>query len=176
MDRRMMVRINRALGIVSVAVGLAVITGAGIWAASHRAFARDAAAAPGQVVANVEKEWTTTGSGGSTTHTQRSYCAVVHYVDRTGKARSYRDDVCFNPPSFRVGDVVTVRYDPADEAHAMIDRGDKVYLIPLAVGVFGALCVLGGVQRLAGRGLPPAVDPTVPILEADPSRTVYRSV
>jgi hypothetical protein len=46
-----------------------------------------------------------------------------------------------------------------------------MYLIPLAVAVVGALCVLGGIQRLAGRGLPP-VAPIVPIIAADPSRTL----
>jgi hypothetical protein len=174
MDRGMMVRINRAVGIVSVVIGLAVMSGAGIWAMQHRSFMRDAAVAHGQVVANVEKEWTSTSSSGSTTRTQHSYCSVVHYVDRAGAARTFEDNICFNPPSFRVGDVVTVRYD-ADRTHVMIDRGDKVYLVPLAVAVFGTLCLVGGVQRLAGRGLPPVVDvPDVPIVAADPS-TVYRS-
>ena len=172
-DRDMLVRINRIAGIGSVVIGLAVMTVAGIWALHMWTFTRDAAAVSGQVVANVEKDWRSTSNTGSTTGpTHRSYCAVVHYVDRSGKARSYRDDICFNPASFRVGDVVTVRYDPENQSHVVIDRGEKVYLIPLAVAVVGALCVVGGVQRLAGRGLPPAVDPTVPIIPADPSRTI----
>jgi hypothetical protein len=177
MDRGTMVRINQAMGVVSVAIGLALTCAAGIWAARHWSFMHAAPAVPARVVANVAKDWTSTSSTGSSTGTQhRSYCAVVHYVDRTGNARSYQDDFCMNPPSFRVGDVVMVRYDAADETHVVIDRGDKVYLVPLAVGVFGALCVLGGGQRLV-RGLPPDAEiPNVPIVEADPSRTVYRSM
>lgn len=172
-NRDMLVRVNQIAGVGSVVIGLVVMTAAGIWALHMRAFTRDAAAVPGQVVANVEKDWRTTSSTGSATGpTHRSYCAVVHYVDRGGKARSYRDDSCLNPASFRVGDVVTVRYDPEDQTHVAIDRGETVYLIPLAVAVVGALCVVGGVQRLAGRGLPLAVDPTVRIIPGDPSRTI----
>ena len=85
-------------------LGLAVMSGAGMWALRHWSFMRDAAAAHGQVVANVEKEWTSKPSSGSTTRTQHSYCSVVHYVDRAGTARIYEDNICFNPPSFRVGD------------------------------------------------------------------------
>jgi hypothetical protein len=57
---------------------------------------------------------------------------------------------------------------------AAIDRGEKVFLIPLVVAVVGALCVVGGVQRLGGRWLPSAIDPTVPIIAADLSRTTWR--
>jgi hypothetical protein len=169
-DRDMMMRINRIAGIGSIVIGLGIMTAAGIWTMRTWTFGRDAAAARGVVIANIQKEWMTTPqSGGTTTHT--SYCALVRYVDGAGKARDYRDDFCFNPPSFRVGDVVTVRYDPENQARIAIDRGNKVYLVPLAVAVVGALCVLGGIQRLAGRGLPPAA-PVVPIIVADPSRTL----
>ncbi len=152
-DRDMLLRVNRIAGIGSIVIGLAVMPAAGIWALHMWTFTRDAAVVAGHVVANVEKDWRSTSNTGSTTGpTHRSYCAVVHCVDRSGNARSYRDDICFNPASFRVGAPVTVRYDPANPMHVAIDRGEKVFLIPLVVAIVGALCVVGGVQRLAAAG------------------------
>lgn len=178
LGRATIVRINRAMGILSLAIGLALLLGAGIWSTRHRGFVRGAGMARGEVVANVKKEWTDPqGAPGSTRLVHQSYCAVVHYVDRTGEARIYQDDVCFNPPSFQIGDSVTVRYDPRNTTRVMVDRGNKVYLVPLVIAVVGALCLVGGLQRLSGRNLPPSPTetPTVPILQADPSGSIYRS-
>jgi len=171
LDRRTIIVVNRTMGVLSLVVGVAMLAGAAIWSARHREFVRSAATARGQVVANVAKTWTDrpSGSSGSSGVHRLSYCAVVNYADRNGEARSYQDNICFNPASFRVGDAVTIRYDPRDPSRIMIDRGDKVYLIPLAVGVVGALCLLGGFQRLAGRNLPPSNVPEVPIIPIDPA-------
>jgi hypothetical protein len=170
MDRATIGRINRAMAILSLALGLALLLGAGIWSARHREFVKGAAAVRGEVVAYVQKVWTDApGTPGSTGLQHQSYCAVVHYMDPAGEARSYQDDICFNPPSFQVGDTVTLRYDPRNTTHVMVDRGNKVYVVPLVVALVGVLCIVGGVQRLTGRYVPVASEiPQVPILQADP--------
>jgi hypothetical protein len=175
MDRSTMVGINRGMGIISVAIGLALVTGASIFALRYHAFIETSTAVPARVVANAQRTWTTTTSDGTTHLPRISYCAVVEYSEPGGVTHRYQDaDLCMNPPSFQIGQVVTLRYDPGDDTRVHIDRGNKIYLAPLVVAVVGALCILGGVQRLAGQGMPVAATP-VPIIEAGPS-AVYRNV
>jgi hypothetical protein len=42
-----------------------------------------------------------------------------------------------------------VFYDPQEPQHAMIDRGEKNYVIPGIVLIFGVFMVAGGLQRLS---------------------------
>jgi Protein of unknown function (DUF3592) len=175
LDRSTLVRVNRVMGILSLAVGLALLVGAVFWSAHHLEFVSSAAAVRGEVVANVKKEWTDQPAPGASVMHHRSYCAVVHYVDLQGVARIYQDAICFSPASFRIGDSVTIRYDPQKPASVMIDRGEKFYIVPLAIAIVGVLCVSGGVWRLTGRGLPPVTEAMrVPIIRVDPTGSSYR--
>jgi hypothetical protein len=176
LDRSTLVRVNRVVGILSLVIGLALLVGAAVLGAHHLGFVSSAAAVRGEVVANVTKEWTGPPAAGLSTAQHRSYCAVVHYVDLEGVARTYQDSFCVSPPSFRIGDSVTVRYDPEKPASVMIDRGEKFYVIPLAIAIVGVLCVSGGVWRLTGRNLPPVTETMhVPIIPVDRSGSSYRS-
>ena len=177
-DRRAMVRINRGMGVLSLLIGLVLVGGAARVTLRYRAFIARAVATPGRVVENVPTTFTTTSTVGSLPQRHTSYCAVVEYVSRAGETRRYKDnDICFNPPSFRIGQIVTVRMDPTDSTSVHIDHGNRVYFVPLAVAIVGVLALLGGAQRLAGRGLREVVpEQDVPIIPSAPSSAAYRNV
>lgn len=86
--------------------------------------------APGEVVRLEESR-----SSDST-----SYHPVVEFTDSTGNARSFRDSMGSNPPSYHRGEAVTVLYlAGAPEESATIDRGLWNWLVPFLLGGFGAL-------------------------------------
>jgi hypothetical protein len=58
------------------------------------------------------------------------------------------DNFSFSPASFRVGQGVTIFYDPQEPLRMMIDRGWRNYLVLGIPGLIGFLMLLGGVQRL----------------------------
>ena len=72
-----------------------------------------------------------------------TYAPVVEFEDADGRHR-FKDSISSNPPSYRTGDTVQVLYDPGDFYKARIDRGVWNRAIPLLVGAFGALFILGG--------------------------------
>ena len=81
-----------------------------------------------------------------------SYQAVVKFTDQRGQIVIYPDKFGFSRASFSVGQRVRIFYDPQNPEHAMIDRGQKNYVIPGIVCTFGGLMLLGGLQRLMKRG------------------------
>lgn len=58
--------------------------------------------------------------------------------------------MCSGSPSFAVGQSVTLYYDPAKPARAMIDHGIGGYVLPGVLGLVGVLCLVGGLYKLAG--------------------------
>jgi uncharacterized protein DUF3592 len=90
--------------------------------------------APGAVVSLVEKS----DSDGS------SYYPVVRFRDSTGSEVRFKDRFGSNPPSYHVGDTVTVLYEREKASAAMIDRGFWNWL-PASL-----LAALGGVFTFAG--------------------------
>lgn len=137
--------INLAMVVISLAVGSAFILVGGWFVHRHHLdeFIFGRATAQGRVVENYPS------TGGST------YRAIVYFRAQDGRDVTVGDWISLNPPSFRVGQSVTLFYDPKDPQHAMIDRGWKNYL-PLGIpGVMGFLMILGGIQRLfRARALP----------------------
>ena len=138
--------INLVLVVISLAVGSAFILVGGWFV--HRfhmdEFIFGRATAQGRVVENYPGR----GVSGDPT-----YFAIVYFRTQDGRDVTIDDWIAWNPPSFRVGQSVTLFYDPDDPQHALIDRGWKNYL-PLGIpGVMGFLMILGGIQRLL-RALP----------------------
>jgi hypothetical protein len=72
-----------------------------------------------------------------------TYAAMVEF-EADGSLHRFKDAVSSNPPSFRAGDEVPIRYLPDNPDMARIDRGIWSRLMPPAVGLFGALLVLAG--------------------------------
>ena len=91
---------------------------------------------PGVIVAN---EW------GSTAH-NHTYYPVVRFVARGGQTyvvRGADGGLGADPPEFRVGEKVTVSYDPQDPRRALIDS-DHLWLLPVATLVGGTFFGLAG--------------------------------
>jgi hypothetical protein len=145
--------INRVIAVISLAVGSAFILVGGRWV--HRfhmdEFIFDHGTAQGQVVEN-RKEYVVSGGTGQVLG-KTSYRAMVRFSAQGGRQTTLGDWIALRPPSFSVGQSVTVFYDPEDPQRAMIDRGWKNYAVPGIPGVMGFLMILGGLQRLL-RGTP----------------------
>jgi hypothetical protein len=132
--------INRAIGAVLLLIGLAMMCGASYWVhlihLDEYIFRR--AAAEGQVIEN--RYVRSRSSGG--------YLAVVRFTDGSGQMVTHEDWVSMNPATFRVGEHVTVYYDPRNPRNAVIDRGPFNFLIPGVCFGMGALVILGSVHRM----------------------------
>jgi uncharacterized protein DUF3592 len=137
--------INGAVGVVGLAVGVAILLSGGYWIHHNHLdeFLAKPPVADGQVVENQRV--------GNYRHGYRvgtSYLAIVKFTGHSGQTVLHRDWVSSNPPAFFVGQSVKIFYDPQDSQAAMIDRGAKNYYLPVFLGMFGGLAALGSVQRL----------------------------
>ena len=69
------------------------------------------------------------------------YHPVAQYERADGSSGQVRDSPATQPPRFRVGDRVQVRYDPADPEQARIGAGGASILPSVLLGI-GALVVV----------------------------------
>jgi hypothetical protein len=67
-----------------------------------------------------------------------SYFPVVSFATARGDSIRFRDSTGTNPPSYRVGDAVTVLYVREASSKAIIDRGIWNWLPSIVVLLFGA--------------------------------------
>jgi Protein of unknown function (DUF3592) len=132
--------INMVMVVISLAVGSAFILVGGWFIHRHHLdeFIFGRATAQGRVIENHPSGQV---SGVPT------YFAIVYFKAQDGRDVTIDDWIGLSPPSFRVGQSVTLFYDPEDPQHAMIDRGWKNYLLPGIPGGMGFLMILGGIQR-----------------------------
>lgn len=77
-----------------------------------------------------------------------NYRAVVKF-SAEGQDITFRDKLATHPPFYDEGEKVTVLYKKdAAEKSAVIDRGVLNWLAPGALGIFGLLCLLGGISKM----------------------------
>ncbi len=76
-------------------------------------------------VVRVESVYNASAEGSSYT-----YYPVIEYADFTGRVSTFRSKVGSNPPTKKIGDSVTVMYDPDRPGQAQVDRGILNWLIP----------------------------------------------
>ena len=91
--------------------------------------------AEGQVV-GLKAEYSSSSHGGS-----YNYFPIVRYRSNSNLTLEFKDSIGSNPPSYRVGDKVTVLYLPdTPRSQPMIDRGPFWnWMIPIALGAGSAL-------------------------------------
>lgn len=78
-----------------------------------------------------------------------SYYPVVRFTDADGSEVRFKDDFGSNPPSYSVGEAVTVLYVRGGAAHdAMIDRGLWNWLPTALLALFGSVHVFAGLRGL----------------------------
>ena len=134
------------LTVIFILVGLGMLLIAGAMLARDPLFAGAAAKATGTVV---ELRRSTTGGG------RASYHPVVVYRDQSGAEHRFTGAIGSNPPDYRRGERVAVRYDPAAPEKALIDSWSARALGPGLIGAMGALLLWlsarGPIAALAAR-------------------------
>jgi uncharacterized protein DUF3592 len=132
-------------------IGVGMLAGSFLIFANTRSFISRAAEAPGKVI---ELERSRSSSSGSYSSSS-TYRPVVEFNSATGKRIEFTSSVGTNPPSHRVGDPVTVLYNPADPQSARIKSFFSLwfgFLIVFALGlVFAAIGLTMIFMRSRGR-------------------------
>lgn len=160
-DTEVLTRINRIFGLAALLAGLGVLAGGSVLIRRmhlNLLVSKSAAIADGIVIENHAKE--VSPQPGSRELPYTSYQAVVRFKDEQGRMITFADSFGFNHASFARGQTVRVIYDPQDPQQAMIDRGEKDYIVPGIVLFFGVVLIAGGLQHLAG-GTPVTPSATV---------------
>jgi hypothetical protein len=93
-----------------VAIGLGAYEG---W------FLKQSARAPGAVIANVQTQIPADAQAG--TPAQTSFCPQFQYKSADGSTHIVTGSTCSDPPSFAVGEQVSVNYSKFDSAHGQIN-------------------------------------------------------
>lgn len=75
----------------------------------------------------------------------RSYRPVVKYKTLNGKEQSFTNLVGHRPNPYKVGDRVTVFYDPVNPSHAIIGTFFSLWLFPFIFGIIGAIFTIVGI-------------------------------
>jgi uncharacterized protein DUF3592 len=105
--------LNIITGVFST-VGVGMLAGSFFIFSNTRGFIAGASEAEGTVIA-LDRSRSSSGSGSST-----MYRPVVEFTSGTGKRIEFTSSVGTSPPSHRVGEPVTVLYNPADPSSARI--------------------------------------------------------
>jgi hypothetical protein len=129
---------NRPL--LFVVMGFAMI-GGGILAVRSTARLESAGLSASGTVVELHESPAGKGSG--------TYHPVVRFMTANGASAQFEDGSGSNPPSYRVGEQVRVRYLANTPARsAIIDRGTWNWAGPLVLGLAGVLCAVFGFSGL----------------------------
>jgi len=145
LDSSRFAMLNRVMAWLGLATGIGLVGAAGWWMANRARFEAGAIAGEGRVIENRQVQWT---SGANNTNSHIAYHAMIRFTDRVGQVVTVQDELGLSPPAFSVGQAVPILYDPHSPHHAVVDRGRRVYFIPMAIATVGLLILLGSVQRL----------------------------
>lgn len=124
---------ERLPGMIFFGIGLAMLAVALIVGGLAISFRMGADMATGTVSENELRHY----SDGN------SYCPIVDFTTRLGQTYSHHSDVCSWPPSFEVGQKVTIYYDPANPNNSQLDSFLGVWFIPVLFTFMGL--VFGGI-------------------------------
>jgi hypothetical protein len=110
----------KTFGWIFFGIGLALLAIALIAAGLAISFRMGAEKVNGTVIENELRHY----SDGN------SYCPVVRFTTRLGQPYTHFSDVCSWPPSFEVGQQVTIYYDPKNPNSSQLDSFLGVWFIP----------------------------------------------
>lgn len=135
--------ISLILSIFLILLAIGLITGAIVAYARQRAKLNAAHTAEG-IVVMLEQRSVTPGNPGA-------YYPVVEFTAASGQTIRFESNFGSRPAGQRVGQIVSVRYDPANPYKAEIDSGLSRLLIPgILFGMGGIACCLGGLFAVMG--------------------------
>ncbi len=109
-------------------VGVGLLTGAFFALKSEMSFRADSVTAEGTVVDLAP----TTDSDGKVLHKP-----VVDFIDRNDQRHRITGTTASSPPSYRIGEAVTVRYRPAEPTDAHLDSFMDSWLLVVILGGIG---------------------------------------
>jgi hypothetical protein len=125
-------------GIVLPIAGAVLLVGAAASATHSYRFITTSQRTSGQVTDLIEK------------HARGIFfCPVFSYTDRDGVAHSISSSDGSNPPSYQVGDAVTVLYQPGAEENARLDDWRDLWKTSIVLGGCGIWSLVGGVLNRA---------------------------
>lgn len=131
-------------------VGVGMLAGSFFILSHTRGFIAGASEAEGKVIA-LDRSTSSSNSGSRST----AYRPVVGFASGTGKRFEFTSSVGSSPPSHRVGESVTVLYNPADPSNARIKSFVQLwfgFLIVFVLGLVFAAIGLGMIfVRARGR-------------------------
>jgi hypothetical protein len=110
------------VGVLFFLIGVAVLIGGVVAAVKQSRESANAAVATGTVVDLVSRV-ISPGSGGV-------YCPVIEFSTATGQPVRFESEFGTMPASHRVGQSVSVRYDPTDVHKAEVDSASSRWLVP----------------------------------------------
>ena len=128
------------LTVIFAPVGALMLIIAG-WMLARDPLVSDAGAEAVGTVVDLERA--ATGNG------KASYYPVVTYRDAQGAGHRFTGTIGSNPPAYRRGEEVAVRYDPAAPEEAVIDSWSARLLGPGLTGGMGLLLLWISARRAA---------------------------
>ena len=131
---------NRWRAVFLLAGGLGMLIG-GIWYAREAAvFLQETQKTAGMVI-DLKRERGVRG-------TREDHPIVRFVISETGREAVFKSKVGLWPSPFEVGETVEVAYDPGDPKQVEINSFWTLWLPPVAMMVFGALCLGAGLLTL----------------------------
>ncbi|HTL51092.1 MAG TPA: DUF3592 domain-containing protein, partial [Planctomycetota bacterium] len=141
---------QRIFGGVFALIGALSLLGGSYWFWHTRAFLQSAVTAPGVVVEMV-------ASHGSKSTT---YAPVYTFTDAQGGSHKIRSHTSSSPPSYEVGEAVTVYYDPNNPEDTLLDGWFDLWGGATILGGLGAVFfAVGLLVFVAGSKARPAGEP-----------------
>jgi hypothetical protein len=123
------------IGLVFGLVGTAIMIGGGFSLNHSRSFSDGGVSVQG-VVVDLAYSRDSDGDG--------TYAPVVEYRDREGRPHTYRSSSGSSPPSYDVGERVTILYRPDQPSRAVIDDFWDRWALPAFLLGFGAIFAVVG--------------------------------
>lgn len=120
-----------------IVVGVGLLAGGAYWAQKRADFLAIAESTQGRVVSMESST-----SDGSTVY----YPIVGYTFPRSNQSVKFKHSVGSSHPGWRIGDSVTVLYNPANKNEAMIDDGWLNWLGPGILTGIGIIFFFGGVS------------------------------
>jgi uncharacterized protein DUF3592 len=124
-------------------VGLGMLVGSFFIFSNTSRFIAGAREAEGKVIA-LDRSRSSSSSGSSST----TYRPVVEFTSGTGKRIEFTSNVGSSPPSHRVGESVTVLYNPADPYRARIKSFFQLWFGVLIVFLLGLVFAAIGLSMI----------------------------
>lgn len=132
--------LTHILPLIFLLIGLGLLAGCAYLIRKTRLFLERAMETPGRVV-----EMRAVSDSDGTTH-----MPVVEFTAPSGDRAQFESGFSSSPPSYRVGDAVTVLYDPQNFKDARIRSFLSLWIAPLLFGVLGGVFTGLGAAMLTG--------------------------